>query len=153
MNTCLCHLASSHLPSPHLHSLAEDGHITQEPDALGVSSVDELKPRKNLPPLLAKLSERAPERLDYLGTSFGITESLLKFWKRAGFVPVYIRQTEVRVLVYLTILKAVFHCVFRSSLLFRYLSTQINSSICFFLFSLILLSDFTPPYPTERVDG
>lgn len=52
-----------------------------------------IEPRKSLPPLLLKLSERVPEKLDYLGVSFGLTESLLKFWKRAGYVPVYLRQT------------------------------------------------------------
>lgn len=50
-------------------------------------------PRKSLPPLLLKLSERPPERLDYLGVSFGLTEQLFKFWKRSDFVPVYLRQT------------------------------------------------------------
>ncbi|NWU77190.1 NAT10 acetyltransferase, partial [Onychorhynchus coronatus] len=50
-------------------------------------------PRKDLPPLLLKLSERQAENLDYLGVSYGLTPRLLKFWKRAGFVPVYLRQT------------------------------------------------------------
>lgn len=50
-------------------------------------------PRKDLPPLLLKLSERRAENLDYLGVSYGLTPRLLKFWKRAGFVPVYLRQT------------------------------------------------------------
>ena len=39
-----------------------------------------IEPRKKLPPLLLKLSERQPERLDYLGVSYGLTEPLLKFW-------------------------------------------------------------------------
>ncbi|CAG9762792.1 unnamed protein product [Ceutorhynchus assimilis] len=52
-----------------------------------------IEPKKSLPPLLLKLSERPPEKLDYLGVSFGLTEPLLKFWKRANFVPVYLRQT------------------------------------------------------------
>ena len=52
-----------------------------------------IKPRTSLPPLLFQLSERQPERLDYLGVSFGLTEPLLKFWKRGRFVPVYLRQT------------------------------------------------------------
>ncbi|CAH1973721.1 unnamed protein product [Acanthoscelides obtectus] len=54
---------------------------------------ESLEPRKSLPPLLLKLSERPPEKLDYIGVSFGLTEGLLKFWKRAGYVPVYLRQT------------------------------------------------------------
>ncbi|NXI93775.1 NAT10 acetyltransferase, partial [Psophia crepitans] len=59
-----------------------------------VSLLEEVvTPRKNLPPLLLKLSERQAENLDYLGVSYGLTPRLLKFWKRAGFVPVYLRQT------------------------------------------------------------
>lgn len=54
---------------------------------------ERIQPRKSLPPLLLKLTERPPEKLDYLGVSFGLTEPLLKFWKRAGFVPIYLRQT------------------------------------------------------------
>ena len=50
-------------------------------------------PRSNLPPLLLKLSERNAERLDYLGVSYGLTNDLLRFWKKSSFVPVYIRQT------------------------------------------------------------
>jgi len=46
-----------------------------------------------MPPLLQRLSERAPENLDYLGVSYGITPLLFKFWKRSGFVPLYMRQT------------------------------------------------------------
>ncbi|XP_012219686.1 RNA cytidine acetyltransferase [Linepithema humile] len=52
-----------------------------------------IEPRSSLPPLLLKLNERRPEHLDYVGVSFGVTEQLLKFWKRANFVPVYLRQT------------------------------------------------------------
>lgn len=55
---------------------------------------ERIKPRKNLPPLLLKLSERKPEKLDYLGVSFGLTAGLLKFWKKSKFTPVYLRQTR-----------------------------------------------------------
>jgi N-acetyltransferase 10 len=48
---------------------------------------------KSMPPLFARLSERRPPALDYLGVSYGLTQPLHKFWKRAGFVPVYLRQT------------------------------------------------------------
>ncbi|XP_062604451.1 RNA cytidine acetyltransferase-like, partial [Saccostrea cucullata] len=54
---------------------------------------ERVTPRKNLPPLLMKLSERKPEKLDYLGVSYGLTSGLLKFWKKNGFAPVYLRQT------------------------------------------------------------
>ncbi|KAL7750286.1 N-acetyltransferase 10 [Sorochytrium milnesiophthora] len=46
-----------------------------------------------MPPLLLKLSERRPERLHWLGVSYGLTPQLHKFWKRAQFVPLYVRQT------------------------------------------------------------
>ncbi|KAJ8518310.1 hypothetical protein ONZ45_g4592 [Pleurotus djamor] len=46
-----------------------------------------------MPPLLQRLTERKPEALDYLGVSYGLTPQLLRFWKRAGYVPLYIRQT------------------------------------------------------------
>ncbi|XP_071040994.1 RNA cytidine acetyltransferase [Parasteatoda tepidariorum] len=44
-------------------------------------------------PLLYELKDSPPERLEYIGVSYGLTTELLKFWKRAGFVPLYIRQT------------------------------------------------------------
>ncbi|TKA28205.1 RNA cytidine acetyltransferase [Salinomyces thailandicus] len=47
----------------------------------------------SMPPLFARLSERKPAALDYLGVSYGLTQPLHKFWKRSGFVPVYLRQT------------------------------------------------------------
>ncbi|TPP65668.1 N-acetyltransferase 10 protein [Fasciola gigantica] len=47
----------------------------------------------SLPPLLSRLCERQPERLHYVGVSFGATPDLLRFWKRVGYVPVYLRQT------------------------------------------------------------
>jgi N-acetyltransferase 10 len=54
---------------------------------------EQIAPRENLPPLLVRLEERPAERLDYIGVSFGLTLSLLKFWKKSGFLPVYLRQT------------------------------------------------------------
>lgn len=44
-----------------------------------VSLLEEVvTPRKELPPLLLKLSERRAERLHYLGVSYGLTAQLLK---------------------------------------------------------------------------
>lgn len=54
---------------------------------------EDIKPRRDLPPLLLKLSERPAERLNYLGVSFGLTPQLFSYWKKAGFVPVYLRLT------------------------------------------------------------
>ncbi|KFA67158.1 hypothetical protein S40285_05244 [Stachybotrys chlorohalonatus IBT 40285] len=49
-------------------------------------------PRK-MPPLFSKLDQKRPEKLDYIGVSYGLTQPLHKFWKRASFSPVYLRQT------------------------------------------------------------
>lgn len=49
--------------------------------------------KKITAPLLLNLNERKAEKLDYLGVSFGLTPELLKFWKKSGFTPVYLRQT------------------------------------------------------------
>ncbi|MCJ1228409.1 killer toxin resistant protein [Toensbergia leucococca] len=48
---------------------------------------------QSMPPLFSKLSECRPQPLEYLGVSFGLTASLHRFWKRASFSPVYLRQT------------------------------------------------------------
>jgi N-acetyltransferase 10 len=48
---------------------------------------------KDMPPLFARLPELKAPRLDYVGVSYGLTPQLHKFWKRASFVPVYLRQT------------------------------------------------------------
>ena len=50
-------------------------------------------PRTKVPPLLRRLSERPPEVLDYIGTSFGLTHPLYNFWTRSDFHPLYIRLT------------------------------------------------------------
>jgi N-acetyltransferase 10 len=48
---------------------------------------------RSMPPLFLKPSERRPDTLDYIGVSYGLTQPLHKFWKRAKFAPVYLRQT------------------------------------------------------------
>ena len=59
----------------------------------GVALLSEkLEPRSGLPPLLTNLGDRPPESLHYLGTSFGLTQNLLNFWRKSGFAPVYLRQ-------------------------------------------------------------
>ncbi|EFA83474.1 putative N-acetyltransferase [Heterostelium album PN500] len=52
-----------------------------------------IRPKKNLPPLLYKLTERKPELLHYMGVSYGVTKALYQFWSRAKYLPVYIRLT------------------------------------------------------------
>lgn len=53
---------------------------------------EQIRPRKSIPTLLQRLHERVPEPVDYIGTSYGLTADLLKFWKSSGFVPVYLSQ-------------------------------------------------------------
>ncbi|XP_054728093.1 RNA cytidine acetyltransferase [Anastrepha obliqua] len=60
-------------------------------DQLGILK-EQIRPRRSIPTLLKRLNERVPEHIDYLGTSYGLTQELLKFWKSLGFVPVYISQ-------------------------------------------------------------
>ena len=54
---------------------------------------EELKPKKNMKPILQKLSERRPVPVHYIGTSFGVTKELLKFWTKNKLESVYVRQT------------------------------------------------------------
>lgn len=56
---------------------------------------DDVKVRdfKDMPALFARLPELKAPQLDYVGVSYGLTPQLHKFWKRASFVPVYLRQT------------------------------------------------------------
>ena len=44
--------------------------------------------------LLKRADEIIPPKIDYLGTSFGLTKNLFKFWNKNKFEPVYIRQTK-----------------------------------------------------------
>lgn len=53
----------------------------------------QVRDARRMPPLLLKLAEKRPELLDYVGVSYGMTTQLFRFWKRAGYVPVYLRQT------------------------------------------------------------
>lgn len=58
---------------------------------------DTIVPKQGSEPLLSTLGERSPEAIDYLGVSYGITLPLLKFWCRAGYVPLYISQVANKV--------------------------------------------------------
>lgn len=94
------HLLQEYYEGKVLH-VDEDGDATtarqeveQSQDDVVVDILQErIVPRKVLPPLLLKLSERPAELLDYIGVSFGLTPELLRFWKRSGFALVYLRQT------------------------------------------------------------
>ncbi len=52
-----------------------------------------LRARDDLPALLEPVSEMAPPfHLDYIGTCYGLTQTLYDFWRKAGFASVYLAQ-------------------------------------------------------------
>lgn len=68
-----------------------------------VSLLEEnIKPRTDLPHLLVHLRERRPEKLHYIGVSFGLTSDLFRFWRRHKFAPFYIGQIPVKLYFFLT---------------------------------------------------
>jgi N-acetyltransferase 10 len=56
-----------------------------------------IKPRANLPPLLVNVEDRRPEKLHYLGVSFGLTQELFRFWRKHNFYPFYVGQIPVMI--------------------------------------------------------
>ena len=77
----------------------KDAEEVEEPDvtiseaAEKASLLEEsIKPRANLPPLLVNLEDRHPEKLHYLGVSFGLTQELFRFWRKHSFYPFYVGQ-------------------------------------------------------------
>lgn len=88
-------------------NLADDD---DEPETNGIEQINDeelgllketIAPRKSIPILLKRLTERKPENLDYIGTSFGLTGDLLKFWKSQKFVPVYLRFDYLTLCVFI----------------------------------------------------
>ncbi|XP_071914190.1 RNA cytidine acetyltransferase 1-like [Coffea arabica] len=82
-----------------LTSIAElDVEDTQESPQVRVTEAAEkvslleenIRPRTDLPPLLVHLRERKPEKLHYIGVSFGLTQDLFRFWRKHKFGPFYI---------------------------------------------------------------
>ncbi|XP_071515757.1 RNA cytidine acetyltransferase isoform X3 [Panulirus ornatus] len=73
-------------PEAKLSSLVQDDQVGLLEEKLG--------PNVHALPLLQSLSERPPEALHYMGVSYGATQQLLTFWKRAGFSPVYLSQVS-----------------------------------------------------------
>jgi len=67
----------------------------ETPTSSALLHKEALKPRKKLPPLLLPLSALPTPRLDWLGTSFGLTPSLHNFWHhKVGMTLLYLRQTS-----------------------------------------------------------
>jgi N-acetyltransferase 10 len=72
---------------------SEDDEMEGETRGEGILG-ERVKPRKQLPPLLLPLTEVAAPKLDWIGTSFGLTLQLQKFWSRVGMRMLYLRQTK-----------------------------------------------------------
>lgn len=87
--------ASSNLEEKEPKEAEEMVRVTEGELANSSLLQDNIKVRdiRSMPPLFARLSERKPPQLDYIGVSYGLTASLHKFWKRLSFSPLYIRQT------------------------------------------------------------
>ncbi|XP_045778574.1 RNA cytidine acetyltransferase [Maniola jurtina] len=77
---------------PCLDDAASDDDDAQTDTKAASLHTETIVPRAKPPTLLKRLTEMKPEHLDYLGTSFGLTEELLKFWKSQKYMPVYLSQ-------------------------------------------------------------
>ncbi|KAL9711453.1 hypothetical protein Ac2012v2_005998 [Leucoagaricus gongylophorus] len=82
-------LDESNKPEPSYHDVA-----TIDPSETLLTEKPTVRSAHSMPPLLQRLTQRKPESLDYLGVSYGLTPQLLRFWKRAGYIPLYLRQTQ-----------------------------------------------------------
>lgn len=92
------HIQMGDLPKPHMKIRKEviAPSIGSAPSTSDLRS-EKLERAKDIPPLLEPVEDiryilKDGERIDYIGTAFGITSELLKFWTKLGFLPVYIRQ-------------------------------------------------------------
>jgi N-acetyltransferase 10 len=75
-------------------SAAADDDDDGEGEGEASLATEKVKPRKELPPLLVPCTDiRRPARLHWLGVSYGLTLQLFNFWRRAGYLPTYLRQT------------------------------------------------------------
>lgn len=80
-------------PMPHPPDGLHQHHPPQPPPLNPTVATARLAPTSSPRELLSKLSERPPEKLHWLGTSYGVTPALYNYWKRAGYSPVYLRLT------------------------------------------------------------
>jgi N-acetyltransferase 10 len=73
---------------------AEDSDDDDDNDVTEGIRGERVKPRKELPPLLFPLTDIETPRLDWIGTSFGLTLQLHRFWMNCGMKMLYLRQTK-----------------------------------------------------------
>ncbi|KAH8851293.1 RNA cytidine acetyltransferase [Schistosoma japonicum] len=98
-------------------SLQSNNMILSENNSKLLTETIKRREPASLPPLLSRLNERPCEKLDYIGVSFGATPSLLRFWKRSGYVPVYLRQN-------MNELTGEFTCIMLKPLMHQTVSSQ-----------------------------
>lgn len=60
-------------------------HLAKEEKGGKGLSVEKLKPKKHLKPILQKLGDRKPLPIQWMGTSFGVTKELFNFWAKSQF--------------------------------------------------------------------
>lgn len=78
-----------------LHEFCEGRLTSLGPDELAEFHLRDTQAHKpnSLKPLLKRVSEVRPLPLSYLGVCYGASFELYRFWRRAGYSPVYLRQT------------------------------------------------------------
>eukprot|EP00834_Sanchytrium_tribonematis_P002235 NODE_65_length_25825_cov_1.353844.p2 type:complete len:985 gc:universal NODE_65_length_25825_cov_1.353844:20937-23891(+) len=71
-----------------------NGNSVRVPNGMERGDLGYIEQEENvLKPLLVPLDKRVADQLDYIGVSYGLTSSLLKFWSKLNFRSVYLRQT------------------------------------------------------------
>ena len=86
-----------------------------------LKAADDLRSKKKLKPLLKNLAEIDPPQMHYLGTSYGLTPELYRFWRKNHFEPVYLKQKPNE-------LTAEFSCIMLHDLGLRQADDGINVS-------------------------
>lgn len=74
----------------------ENTNISNTTTTTTTNSNEEIKPRKGLPPLLVEVGLRKSLKkgsFAWIGSSYGLTERLARFWSKLRYLPVYLRQT------------------------------------------------------------
>lgn len=50
----------------------------------------------NIPAILNRVQNKIPPEIDYIGVTFGLNLHLLCFWKKNGFVPLFLQKNKIR---------------------------------------------------------
>ncbi|KRX01052.1 hypothetical protein PPERSA_00800 [Pseudocohnilembus persalinus] len=75
--------------------LVDLGENVEELEQFNISKYSSTSDEKiKMKPILKKLTEIQPPKLDYLGVSFGLSRPLFHFWQKGQFSPLYLRQTK-----------------------------------------------------------